>query len=399
MRIDEARYSNFLDEVAGNLDISPSKYRDAVDRYQAVAKWLEGGDYPGPSDSGLDIYPQGSFRLGTVTRPIRNSIEADYDIDLVCEVPLLKEWAKPEYVKQLVGDRLKEHDMYRRMLDEEGRRCWTLIYSEQDNIGFHLDVLPSVPYLGGYLNTAIAITDKDLSLYRWSISDPKGYAQWFDDRNMSAFNLVSAEQKRLIQNQAPEIYARIEDVPNQLVRTPLQRAIQIMKRHRDIKFNDTRSIEYAPISIIITTLSAYFYRNEPDVYSALKNIVGSLNAHSALFENRVLDPALKSITPIKRTSDGKWHIGNPVNPEENFADRWHENNHARAKAFFQWLDSLQKDLINILNENNRDLAKSTLISALGSVPVSQNLELIIPPKVIESPPKIHISRPAQPWKD
>ena len=52
MRIDEARYSNFLNEVAGDLDISPVKYKDAVERYQAVAKWLEGGDYPGSCDSG-----------------------------------------------------------------------------------------------------------------------------------------------------------------------------------------------------------------------------------------------------------------------------------------------------------------------------------------------------------
>ena len=399
MRIDQAKYSDFLNKVAGDLDIPPSKYKDAVDRYQAVAKWLENGDYPGSCDSGLDIYPQGSFRLGTVTRPIRNGIEADYDIDLVCEVPLLEEWANPEYVKRIVGDRLKEHDRYKRMLDEEGRRCWTLIYSEEDNIGFHLDVLPSVPYPQGYLNTAIAITNKFLSLYRWSISDPKGYGLWFDSRNKPAFDLVYAEQKRLIQNRAPEIYARIEDVPDQLVRTPLQRTIQIMKRHRDIKFNNTERVDYAPISIIITTLSAYFYRNESDVYSALKNIVASLSAHVALFEGQALEPTLESISPIKRTSDGKWYIGNPVNPEENFADRWHEDNHARAEAFFMWLRWLQEDLVDILGKDNRNEVQRTLTSALGSVPVLQNLEQVIPPRVIESPPKIHISRPRKPWRN
>ncbi|MCY3624881.1 MAG: nucleotidyltransferase [Candidatus Dadabacteria bacterium] len=399
MRIDEARYSNFLNEVAGDLDISPVKYKDAVERYQAVAKWLEGGDYPGSCDSGLDIYPQGSFRLGTVTRPIRNGIEADYDIDLVCEIPLLKEWAKPEYVKQLVGDRLKEHDRYKRMLDEEGKRCWTLIYSEEDNVGFHLDVLPSVPYPKGYLNTAIAITNKFLSLYRWSISDPKGYGLWFDGRNKPAFDLVYAEQKKFIQNRVPEIYAKIEDVPDQLVRTPLQRTIQIMKRHRDIKFNNAERVDYAPISIIITTLSAYFYRNESDVYSALKNIVASLSAHVALFEGRALEPTLESISPIKRTPDGKWYIGNPVNPEENFADRWHEDNHARAEAFFMWLRCLQEDLVDILGKDNRNEVQRTLTSALGSVPVLGNLEQIVPPREIESPPKIHISRPRKPWRN
>ena len=397
MKIDITQYSSFLNRVAEDLDISPGKYKDAVDRYQAVGKWLEDGNYPRSSDSGLDIYPQGSFRLGTVTRPIRNGIEADYDIDLVCEIPLLKNQTTPEFIKRIVGNRLKERDMYRKLLDEEGKRCWTLKYSEQDNIGFHLDILPSVPYLRGYLDTAIAITNKRGSYYSWSASDPKGYGLWFDGRNKPAFDLVYAEQRQLIQKRAPEIYARIEDVPNQLVRTPLQRAIQIMKRHRDINFNNAKH-EHAPISIIITTLSAYFYHNEPDVYSALKNIVANLSAHIVLFGNQPLDPTLKS-SPIKKTSDGKWYIGNPVNPEENFADRWHEDNHARAEAFFSWLEALQEDLINILNEDNRDLMKRTITKALGSVPVSQNLKLIMPSDIIANPPKIHISEPQKPWRN
>ena len=60
------------------------------------------------------------------------------------------------------------------------------------------------------------------------------------------------------------------------------------------------------------------------------------------------------------------------------------------KHFFRWLDSLQKDLITILNEDNRDTIKRTITDALGSVPVSRNLELIIPTKVIQNPPRIHI---------
>ena len=396
MKINVTQYSSFLNKVAEDLDIPPSKYKDAVTHYQAVGKWLEGGRSLRSYDSDLDIYPQGSFRLGTVTRPIRNGIEADYDIDLVCEIPLLKNQTTPEFIKRIVGNRLKEHETYKKLLDEEGKRCWTLRYSEQDDIGFHLDILPSVPYLRGYLDTAIAITNKRGSYYSWSASDPKGYGLWFDGRNKPAFDLVYAEQRQLIQKRAPEIYARIEDVPNQLVRTPLQRAIQIMKRHRDINFNNAKH-EHAPISIIITTLSAYFYRNEPDVYSALKNIVANLSAHIVLFGNQPLDPTLKS-SPIKKTSDGKWYIGNPVNPEENFADRWHEDNHARAKAFFSWLEALQEDLINILNEDNRDLMKRTITNALGSVPVSQNLKLIMPADIIANPPKIHISKPRKPWR-
>ena len=37
---------------------------------------------------------------------------------------------------------------------------------------------------------------------------------------------------------------------------------------------------------------------------------------------------------IRRLPDGTWYVGNPVNPAENFADRWHEDGHVRARAFF-----------------------------------------------------------------
>ena len=122
MTIDTSTYATFLEKVAEDIDIPPGKYQQAVDRYEAVGRWLEGGDYPG-SDGAPDIYPQGSFRLGTVVRPIRGGVEADYDIDLVCELAIAKDWTDPRTVKRLVGDRLNEHERYRKMLDEEGKRC------------------------------------------------------------------------------------------------------------------------------------------------------------------------------------------------------------------------------------------------------------------------------------
>lgn len=366
--IDE--YSGFLNKLAEDIDIPPHKYKDAVDRYQAVGKWLEGGIYPGACNGSLDIYPQGSFRLGTVTRPVRNGMDSDYDIDLVCEIPLRKDQTDPRSVKKMVGDRLKENKVYRGMIDGEGKRCWTLVYSEEkDYTGFHLDVLPSVPDPQGSRHTAIAITNKRDSSYEWSASDPKGYGLWFDGINRTAFELVEDEQKKLVQEKAPLVYARVGDVPDRLVRTPLQRAIQIMKRHRDVRCGDSA---HAPISIIITTLSAYFYQDEPDLYSALRNIVAKLAAHMVLFEGRTLEPDLAAVSPIKMTRDGGWYIGNPVNPEENFADRWHEDDHARAKKFFRWLDRLRKDIVDI-TARDRGMAEKTATVALGVRPPSIDL--------------------------
>ena len=51
------------------LDISPTMYKNATDKYKAVGTYLQ--------EQGLecDIFPQGSFSLGTVVRPYRESKE------------------------------------------------------------------------------------------------------------------------------------------------------------------------------------------------------------------------------------------------------------------------------------------------------------------------------------
>jgi hypothetical protein len=398
MTVDVRKYSRFLEQIGSDIDIPPSKYEDAVERYTAVGAWLEGGKYPGCSGA-LRIYPQGSFRLGTVVRPIRQDLEASYDIDLVCEIPLRKEQTNPRLVKLMVGDRLREHGTYRKLLDVEGRRCWTLEYAEQDGVRFLMDVLPAIPDSLGSVDLSIAITNKTGTAYTWSASNPKGYGIWFDAKNAAAFERTVFEQKHAIQGRVPYIYESVDKVPDQLVRTPLQRTIQIMKRHRDLRFNHDAGFEYAPISIIITTLSAQLYDNEVDIHSALTAIVGKLHAHAALVEGRMIDRSLSSMRLIQRTPDGKWYIGNPVNSAENFADRWHEDNHARARAFFSWIAALRKDLVEIVNTTNLRLLKEHLSGALGSTVVSKNFEIIVPPEsAIHSPPRIHITAPAKPWR-
>lgn len=400
MTMDIKKYSAFLEHVASEIDIPPSKYQDAVDRYQAVGRWLECGEYP-RCQGELSICVQGSFRLGTVVRPIRNGIEACYDIDLVCEIPLHKDQTTPQAVKSMVGDRLRDHGTYKKLLDPEGRRCWTLEYGEQDGVGFHLDVLPAVPDPRGLLDTAIAITSKAYgSSYSWSSSNPRGYGIWFDAKNASAFARAAFEQKESIQRGASTIYASVDEVPDQLIRTPLQRSIQLMKRHRDLRFDHHERIKYAPISIIITTLAGHLYGNEGDVYSALSGIVGNLQAHAALVEGKAIDRSLEAMGLVQRNSDGTWYVGNPVNPAENLADRWHEDNHARARAFFAWVDALQKDLINILGDTNPHVLKEHLSRVLGAAAVTKHLdEVVSPPSVVDRPPRIHITTGPKPWKE
>lgn len=84
---------------------------------------------------------------------------------------------------------------------------------------------------------------------------------------------------------------------------------------------------------------------------------------------------------IQRVGD-KWYIPNPVNPHnpgdpedkgENFADRWGDDRHAAAKAFFQWVTWLREDLDGLLNSNDIRGMESTLKVAFGETVAANTL--------------------------
>jgi hypothetical protein len=233
------------------------------------------------------------------------------------------------------------------MLDEEGRRCWTLVYSDDAN--YHMDILPSIvdksyriilekafsdTELKDIEKLGIRITDNQTDNYDWETnhlewlkSNPFGYGRWF-------FQQATLDFKK-----AFSLNESIAPVPKyKKEKLPLQRVVQILKRHRDMLFNGN---EHKPISIIITTLASKAYNKETDIIEALMNVVNNMENH---IEERWSDEHGKVI---------KW-ISNPVNDEENFADKWQEYPQ-REKNFYHWLNEVKKDLNNILRQSGKGL--------------------------------------------
>jgi hypothetical protein len=189
---------------------------------------------------------------------------------------------------------------------------------------FHMDVLPCIPNAEA-LPTGLLLTDTELT--RWQKSNPISYAEWFKSQMRTAL----LEKRAAL---AKSLGASIENVPEWRVKTPLQRVVQILKRHRDQAFLASRAPP--PISIIITTLAAKAYANEADLTEALLGVVSGLE---------------KAII----VQDGKWIIANPVEPGENFADKWNEGS-ARREAFYSWLGKLRSDFGVVVRST--DLRKS-----------------------------------------
>jgi hypothetical protein len=349
------QFSEILETLGETLDISESQYDAAVRSYGAVGEWLA------KPESSLAAYkpvirPQGSFMLGTMIKPINE--KDDLDIDLVCELTGKSPYWTQYDLKQAVGNRLKENELYKKMLDKEGRRCWTLTYADSAN--YHMDILPCIVSEGyssilnktlsasvsdnNYNSLAIRITDKKQDNYytetnpdNWMKSNPFGYGGWFLNK------AAVATGKSILLSDS------VNPVPKyQKEKLPLQRVVQILKRHRDMMFNGS---DDKPVSIIITTLASRAYNKETSIIDALTNVASNMKN---FIENRY---------DIKAEKFVKW-VSNPVNLEENFADKWVEYP-VREDNFFKWLNQVEKDIQNILQQRGLQYISDAMKKPFG----------------------------------
>ena len=352
--------SELLEVLGETLEISETQYDAAVKSYQAVGNWLSKDDsLIAPYKP--EIYPQGSFLIGTAIKTIND--QDDLDIDLICLVKGKHPDWTPYVFKQKVGDQLKLNETYKAMLDEEGRRCWTLSYrkdSESVKERYHMDILPAVAsanyksllersFLDGEIkdidNLAIRITCREEENYRsernsdlWLKSNPFGYAKWFLIKAA-----LEARQLRALRESIAAVPAYQKD------KLPLQRVVQILKRHRDMMFNGH---ELKPISVIITTLAGQSYNKESDIITALMNVIDRM---PSFIEERF---------SLKHGKKIKW-ITNPVNEDENFADRW-VIEPKREENFYKWLRQVKYDMQNVLEKRGLPLIQEALAGPFGS---------------------------------
>ena len=305
---DNTRIDMVLRQIAKELDITDEKYENAVASYNAIGTYLSNN-----INVQVDIFPQGSFRLGTVIKPL--SDEDDYDIDLVCKVN--KYFSNPKDLKNEVGQALKSSDRYSEMLQEEGKRCWTLKYA--DEAQYHMDILPAIEDITYDKDKKLKITNKDeiSNIYTFTTTNPEAYFEWFNEKQKE-------EKRRLVESFAVQNNKNIEEVPDYKVKTTLQVALQILKRYRDKKFEN--NLENKPISIILTTIMAQIYTGENNVYELIKKF--SNNYYKYI-----------------KIKDGIEWVENPVNSEENFADKW-QIHPERKEAFKFFVSELKNDIVN-----------------------------------------------------
>jgi hypothetical protein len=222
-----------------------------------------------------------------------------------------------------------------------------------------------------------AVTDNRLPNYvridsQWLISNSEGYARWFESRVKLA--------KGLVEMRAAEAKTSVDKLPAHRWKAPLQRVVQILKRHRDVMFAE--SPDSKPISIILTTLSAQAYRGEQDIASALESVLANMGSFVQTMRPRV---------------------PNPVNPVEDFADKWSQPAYQHLnleQSFWTWLKQAQSDFAalqttvdaSFLSEHSSHKFGIALSSDMLAAKLGLEREMVVKPSVQQL---THAS--AKPW--
>jgi hypothetical protein len=292
---------NILTEVCERLQLTPARYDLAVERYNALNRVLESSESPFRLLK-PEIYPQGSMELGTTVRPLSGD---PHDLDLVLQLSVEYQRVDPLRLLQSLYSFMKQNGTYSSMTFLK-KRCVRIEYADE----FYLDILPAClnSAAGG---TCIRVPDRELG--GWTDSNPLGYAKWFKQRS------VTASIGLVVDRAAP--------VPSQQAvaeKSRLQLAVQLSKRWRDIHYADVDQ-KLAPISIVLTTLAAEFYRGESSVSEALLSI---------------LNGVVGAIDASRRAGEKHLRIVNPSNRAEDLSEKWDENP-AAYEAFVQGVRDFQ----------------------------------------------------------
>lgn len=312
-----------LKQICKELQIPSTKHDLAEKAYSDLAKKLDADDNKF-KPWGVSIYPQGSFAIGTTVKPLKGE---EYDVDLVCELQKLPGTVSQADLHNAFVDEIGK--IYGTDKVEKKKRCVRVVFKND----FHMDILPAKPdFIRG--GTCILVPDKELK--EWKPSNPKEYANLFA-RQSQNFSLV----KTAMADEFPDEEAHYE-------KKPLQNTIQLIKRWRDVIFENE---EYSPRSIVLNTLIMNTYNSTASVNSTF---YGAISAMTDMMSN--------SSIPLR--------VINPTNPQEVFSEKWI----SEPKGYYLF----QSKLLELKKEWEEIVRETNIIS------LSKRLSRIFEEKVVAS---------------
>lgn len=322
----ELQREELLARIAQELQLDKTRLERMESAYNAVAELLK-NDPEFFDGLIIEVYAQGSKRIGVTVKPINGE---DFDLDTVLHIygPYYK--YSPEEIYNALVKALEKNAYYKSIMEKK-KRCVRLNYKGD----FHMDILPAC--MPDHLEKEL-IKIPEKALKNWSSGNPKGYANWF-------LNIANSVQEPMLSRYASlliEARVETEPLPEELyLKTPLQRGVQLLKRYRDIYFQNR---DYRVSSIVITTLAARFYQGENSIFETIDTVL-----------ERIRLSYTEAIT-----RGYKFKVLNPVNPDEDFTDSWTSNHY---ESFYNFITDLYKRWHNL--KNSFETSKEDYIELFG----------------------------------
>ncbi|MFD0703253.1 nucleotidyltransferase family protein [Slackia equolifaciens] len=319
--MNETEINNILSKGAKLLDITPSMFEEATSHYKAV------GEFLGNHGIDADISPCGSILTGTVVRPYSENEDAYFDIDVLVNRPGFDSAnSTPGEVRGPVDETLLESDRYGNMA-KECDECITIEYVASGiEGGFRLDLNTCIDDKTRkthqeYADSSVSMAWKNPE--RWHGSNPRGLCQWFIDKNERFAALGRAQRKARILEESRSLYASIEEVPDSLDRSEMQRAIQVLKRSRDEFYHRCGKSEKAPASCVVTVIVGRSSDHLPDNAKAIEFLESFIQYAKSLAATRSLP--------------------NPVY-DEDLLQEWDDESFALLAS---WAEEIERSLSNL----------------------------------------------------
>ncbi|WP_290612617.1 nucleotidyltransferase domain-containing protein [Arsukibacterium sp. UBA3155] len=343
-----------LDSVFDNLDLNKTQRERIETAYKAVGNYLASCDHPLLKD--VQIYPQGSMRLRTTNKPLS---QEEFDVDLILFLPHAS-YATRDEIVEVVKQHLLDKDVYKDLVEDLPRGL--RINYKGD---YHLDITPAKEYnLPSLQGHPLWIVDKHTGFKE---SNPEGMAQGFDE----ACSMLPVIRRRHVFLEA--LNKSVTELPDQSKKKPLNRIIQILKRHRDVWSQQDGNLhaDFRPISVIITMLASLAY----------VEVVKSGKEYDNEFD-LILD--VIELMPLHIESNfDEILITNPTMRPENYAEKWNRVERLEGqkyrKAFYTWHQAAVDTFERLAGANNQgmDNVFAALSGAFGQRPVLAAKDQII----------------------
>lgn len=343
--------NKLLENLLAYIQIPDSAYEQAKERYDSISDWF------GREASCLikyepQVQPQGSFRLGTSIYPQKRDAEFDLDLTSVFQKNISVSSCTQKRLRDLVHSELEKYASKNQMEQvEEKKRCCRLNYKSSgvSFSSFHIDIVPAIPALQSIRESfslvkevgpekaihVIQITDNTRRNYDqisddWLVSNPEGYAKWFEER-------MEGKNKFLLSESLQKV-----PIPTWKKKSCLQNIVQLLKWHRDVMFvNNPKS---KPISVIITTLAAMAYDGQEDLDSGIMEVL------------QKMDCFIGQKAP---------YVVNPVNSNEDFGDKWDNCDYRQyhlKESYLRWIQQASEDFASIISSETSSQDKRNILN-------------------------------------